>query len=163
MGFRPEYQGDAFTVTGRDVDAWVEVRFAGLGWVTIDPSPRANPIGTRPDQPRQTTRSGQVDDPLKNTRPRQGGTRAPRRPATARRGYVPAPDDASLWLGLGAVALLAAGPVGAGRQDGTARPPPTRPVAAPRRPRRLVGDGGPAARGGCAGRPGADDGPGRSP
>ena len=89
MGFRPEYQGNAFTVTGRDVDAWVEVRFAGLGWVTVDPSPRANPIGTRPDQPRQTTRSGQVDDPLKNTQPRQGGGPGPRRPETGRRSPCP--------------------------------------------------------------------------
>jgi transglutaminase-like putative cysteine protease len=51
MGFRPQYKDEAFTLTGRDVDAWVEVQFTGLGWVSIDPSPRANPIGTRPDAP----------------------------------------------------------------------------------------------------------------
>ncbi len=73
MGFRPEYKGNAFTVSGRDVDAWAEVRFQGLGWVTVDPSPRDNPIGTRADQPSTTTRTGQVDDPLKDTtKPTQG-------------------------------------------------------------------------------------------
>jgi len=48
MGLRPRYGADgSFTATGRDVDAWAEVDLAGLGWVTIDPSPRANPVGSR--------------------------------------------------------------------------------------------------------------------
>lgn len=54
VGFRPRARGGAFEVTGRDVDAWVEVRFTGLGWVAIDPSPRHNPIGTRMDAPKTT-------------------------------------------------------------------------------------------------------------
>ncbi len=73
MGFQPHYQGNAFTVSGSDVEAWAEVRFEGSGWVTVDPSPRDNPIGTRPDQPTTTTRTGQIDDPLKDTtKPTQG-------------------------------------------------------------------------------------------
>jgi transglutaminase-like putative cysteine protease len=66
MGFRPEYSGDGgFTVTGRNVDAWVEVNFAGLGWVTVDPSPRDNPIGVRADVPSASSQSTSDDDPLR--------------------------------------------------------------------------------------------------
>ncbi|MEV4518429.1 transglutaminaseTgpA domain-containing protein [Dactylosporangium sp. NPDC049525] len=64
MGFRPEYQGGSFTVTGRDVDAWVEVRFDELGWVTIDPSPRSNPIGTRADAVKAGAQGTRPDNPL---------------------------------------------------------------------------------------------------
>jgi hypothetical protein len=40
MGFRPRRSGpDAYTVTGKDVHAWAEVRFAALGWVPFDPTP----------------------------------------------------------------------------------------------------------------------------
>ncbi|CCH32628.1 transglutaminaseTgpA domain-containing protein [Actinosynnema sp. NPDC047251] len=51
MGFRPRFGGapesTAFTVTEKDVDVWTEVEFEGLGWVTVDPSPRANTVDTR--------------------------------------------------------------------------------------------------------------------
>ncbi|GLY81922.1 DUF3488 and transglutaminase-like domain-containing protein [Actinoallomurus iriomotensis] len=106
MGFRPEYRGDAFTVTGRDVDAWVEVRFAGLGWVTIDPSPRGNTIGTRENRPRTPTRTGQVDDPLKNTTPRRGGGTRPRASGDGPPSGVSRSDDVWLPIGLTAAALL---------------------------------------------------------
>lgn len=49
VGFLPTYQENAFVAVGRDVAAWAEVRFDGIGWVTVDPSPRSNPIGTRAD------------------------------------------------------------------------------------------------------------------
>jgi transglutaminase-like putative cysteine protease len=106
MGFRPEYQGDAFTVTGRDVDAWAEVRFAGLGWVTIDPSPRGNTIGTRENRPQTTTRTGQVDDPLKNTPPRQGDGNRSRASGDGPPSGAARPDDVWFPAGLIAVALL---------------------------------------------------------
>jgi len=64
MGLRPRYDGDTFVAEGKDVDAWVEVRFADLGWISVDPSPRGNPIGTRPDAPRTTSSSTALDDPL---------------------------------------------------------------------------------------------------
>lgn len=64
MGLRPRYDGEAFVAEGKDVDAWVEVHFTGLGWVGVDPSPRDNPIGTRPDAPRTASRSTPLDDPL---------------------------------------------------------------------------------------------------
>src|SRR5918992_339637 len=53
MGFRPRPAGpDSYTVTGRDVHAWVEVRFAALGWVAFDPTPAASTTdATRPASP----------------------------------------------------------------------------------------------------------------
>ena len=41
LGFRPEYSrsGDRFTVTGRDVYAWAQVRFTRSGWVDFDATP----------------------------------------------------------------------------------------------------------------------------
>ena len=59
MGFRPRYTGEAFVVTGRDVDAWAEVRLAGSGWVPVDATPRDHPIGTREGAPPTA-----ADDPL---------------------------------------------------------------------------------------------------
>lgn len=38
MGFAPTGSGDV-SVVGGDVSAWVEVAFAGLGWVVFDPTP----------------------------------------------------------------------------------------------------------------------------
>ena len=68
MGFRPRsYEGSSFRVEGRDVDAWAEVRFAGLGWVTLDPSPRSNTIGIPAEAPPRTVpQAGQQDDPLRS-------------------------------------------------------------------------------------------------
>ncbi|KLL11323.1 DUF3488 and transglutaminase-like domain-containing protein [Protofrankia coriariae] len=89
MGFRPEYDGNSFVATGRDVDAWVEVRFARLGWVTLDPSPRDNPIGSRQDPAPLSGQNPQADDPLKKagaTAPppsATGGTDLAKKPATA--------------------------------------------------------------------------------
>jgi transglutaminase-like putative cysteine protease len=41
LGFRPRYarHGAAFVITGRDIHAWPQVRFAHAGWVTFDPTP----------------------------------------------------------------------------------------------------------------------------
>jgi transglutaminase-like putative cysteine protease len=40
MGFRAQPNGPGvYTVTGKNVHAWVEVRFASLGWVPFDPTP----------------------------------------------------------------------------------------------------------------------------
>jgi protein-glutamine gamma-glutamyltransferase len=66
MGFRPEYdraRPASFVVSGRDVDAWVEVRFDRLGWVTFDPSPRDNPIGTRAGAPPPAAQQAEPDEP----------------------------------------------------------------------------------------------------
>ncbi|GIH08534.1 hypothetical protein Rhe02_66010 [Rhizocola hellebori] len=39
VGFVPREEGSAYRVVGRDIDAWPEVRFAGLGWVPYYPTP----------------------------------------------------------------------------------------------------------------------------
>jgi transglutaminase-like putative cysteine protease len=59
LGFRPPAgeggaDGQARPVRGRDVDAWVEVAFDGIGWIPFDPTP---PHDRRPDvTPKQTQR-----------------------------------------------------------------------------------------------------------
>ncbi|WP_117212524.1 transglutaminaseTgpA domain-containing protein [Allorhizocola rhizosphaerae] len=65
MGFRPRYDGESFVAGAPDVDAWAEVNFAGIGWIGIDPSPRSNPEGRRPDAPPPPAQSSIVDDPLR--------------------------------------------------------------------------------------------------
>lgn len=49
VGFVPSYRADGtFVATGKDVHAWAEVRFAGVGWVTFDPTPTVSvAAGTR--------------------------------------------------------------------------------------------------------------------
>lgn len=64
MGFRPRYDGLSFIVAGTDVDAWAEVRFAGLGWVTIDTSPRGNPVDGAPGSG-SSPGSDDGDDPVR--------------------------------------------------------------------------------------------------
>ena len=44
MGFDPTTDGDAKTVTGEDVKAWVEIPFEGLGWVSFDVTPDRDQI-----------------------------------------------------------------------------------------------------------------------
>lgn len=39
MGFTPEVTGSTVEVTGDDVDAWVEVAFEDVGWVSFYPTP----------------------------------------------------------------------------------------------------------------------------
>lgn len=42
MGYYPDEEGEGdatFEATGDDVHAWVEVNFAGVGWMTFDPTP----------------------------------------------------------------------------------------------------------------------------
>ncbi|MEP7191352.1 MAG: transglutaminaseTgpA domain-containing protein [Actinomycetota bacterium] len=68
MGFYPKAnsstRGGVYAVTGGDVHAWVEVAFAGAGWVTFDPTPRA-------DQPPK------AQDPRSKSRPQPQVLQAP--------------------------------------------------------------------------------------
>ncbi|GLY23773.1 transglutaminase domain-containing protein [Micromonospora sp. NBRC 101691] len=51
VGFRTRTgPGDSRVVTGRDVDAWAEVRFTNAGWVPFHPTPGQSG-DRRPDQP----------------------------------------------------------------------------------------------------------------
>jgi hypothetical protein len=77
MGFRPRETGPGvYTVTGKDVHAWVEVRFASLGWVPFDPTPtrsttdvnQAVPPPSRPS-PSKSGQKDQATPPPKQGRP----------------------------------------------------------------------------------------------
>jgi transglutaminase-like putative cysteine protease len=47
VGFRPRHVArDEYAVTGKDVHAWAEVRFDGIGWVPYDPTPSRIWTGT---------------------------------------------------------------------------------------------------------------------
>ncbi|SDP02030.1 Transglutaminase-like superfamily protein [Nakamurella panacisegetis] len=63
MGFATGKHGTApVTVTGGDVTAWVEVPFAGVGWVSFDPTPDQNSQAPQPI-PRQSAPKPQVVQP----------------------------------------------------------------------------------------------------
>ena len=75
MGFAPKNvtKGEAVTVTGDDVTAWVEVPFQGVGWVSFSPTPDEkeipqdqNPKPKTEPQPqvRQPPRAEKQDDDL---------------------------------------------------------------------------------------------------
>jgi transglutaminase-like putative cysteine protease len=75
MGFAPKnvQEGEAVTVTGDDVTAWVEVPFEGIGWVGFSPTPDEkeipqdqNPKPKTEPQPqvRQPPRAEKQDDDL---------------------------------------------------------------------------------------------------
>ena len=72
MGFDPATDGDAKTVTGEDVKAWVEIPFEGLGWVSFDVTPDRDQV---PQQ--QTTQKvsnpepNVLQPPLPNEHPAQ--------------------------------------------------------------------------------------------
>jgi hypothetical protein len=69
--------GDAVTLTGSDISAWIEVQTT-TGWVTVDPTPPIRPVPPKqPDQPTQISRpqtnvQPPVDDnPQQNDEPPQ--------------------------------------------------------------------------------------------
>ncbi|SHG83969.1 protein of unknown function [Jatrophihabitans endophyticus] len=66
LGFAPRYakSGRQFTISGADVQAWPQVRFARAGWVSFDPTPtrpasaanrRPAPAGANPSASPSTT------------------------------------------------------------------------------------------------------------
>jgi transglutaminase-like putative cysteine protease len=63
LGFRPQWSGNTLTVTGKNVHAWVEVRFNQLGWIPVDPTPvQASPGGASNDE--QTPPRNPADNPI---------------------------------------------------------------------------------------------------
>lgn len=50
LGFRPQWDGNRMTVTGKDIHAWTEVRFTELGWVPVDPTPQQASPGREPGE-----------------------------------------------------------------------------------------------------------------
>ncbi len=104
MGFYPKANvtnpTGLYSVTGADAHAWVEVAFAGAGWVTFDPTPRA-------DQPPK------AQDPRSKSQPQPQVLQAPpppEEPAEAPLQPIPAAADSNKKLdaaGTGWLALVA--------------------------------------------------------
>jgi Transglutaminase-like superfamily len=73
LGFIPEYANDGhFTISGKNVRAWVEVRFAHAGWVSFDPTPTATnepptPSPTSGTRPEETDSDGQQGNSRANS------------------------------------------------------------------------------------------------
>ncbi|MGH3659746.1 MAG: transglutaminase domain-containing protein, partial [Micromonosporaceae bacterium] len=67
VGFIPgESDSGVYPVSGRDVHAWVEVEFADLGWVPIDPTPGRTGRGGEPDsspEPRDSPTPSKTPSP----------------------------------------------------------------------------------------------------
>jgi len=69
MGFAPSVKnGSTVSIVPKDVTAWVEVEFAGVGWVRFDPTPK------RTDSPTVTPTKPKTESlPLVRQPPRIGG------------------------------------------------------------------------------------------
>ena len=76
LGFEQEGSGSTWEVTGRDVTAWVEIRFDDVGWVVFEPTPDENNVP-------------QSEDPTPQDRPRPQVLQPPPPPN-------PAPDVPSI-------------------------------------------------------------------
>lgn len=63
MGFVPEEYSDEITFTGDDIQAWVEVEFAGRGWVAFDPTPDESRTPRTDEQEQQAAEDPQVRQP----------------------------------------------------------------------------------------------------
>lgn len=69
MGFAPEVRAGAGTVDvhGRDVTAWVEVAFEGVGWVSFAPTPEQTDVPQDEDPKPQTEPQPQVRQPPRSS------------------------------------------------------------------------------------------------
>jgi transglutaminase-like putative cysteine protease len=68
LGFRPQWNRNTMSASGKDIHAWTEVRFDRLGWVPIDPTPQQASPGREPDDgqpppPRRNDPLDSVPDP----------------------------------------------------------------------------------------------------
>lgn len=62
-GESPASDGGSWTVRGENATAWVEVPFAGVGWVAFDPTPDDQPVEQQPDPPNEVAPRAQVLQP----------------------------------------------------------------------------------------------------
>ncbi|MGH3978657.1 MAG: transglutaminaseTgpA domain-containing protein [Pseudonocardiaceae bacterium] len=112
LGFRPSFEGTELTVRGEDVHAWVEVRFARLGWVTVDPTP-ARTVSAEQREDNAPAPSDRADDPI--TDAVNAERQAPPEPGSTDAGtrspYPTSADDSpaglALLIGLGVLGLAA--------------------------------------------------------
>lgn len=83
MGFWPK-KGGTLTLTGSQMTAWVEVPFAGFGWVAFNPNPdqtKAPPQKKPSDNP-TATQPHQAEDPPPPVPPKEASQQAPKQPDT---------------------------------------------------------------------------------
>lgn len=90
-GYKPASYADSVTIKGKDVSAWVELYFEGLGWVTFDPTPDKDRIPKIDNDPEQVKPRPQVENPPP---PPERPDRLPPDETDPRR---PEGQDDSLW------------------------------------------------------------------
>jgi len=115
MGFVPEKPGEAgddelVEVRGSDVRAWVEVAFAGHGWVPFDPTPPPEQTPDEQDSEKPTDPEPQVVQPPP---PPEGAVTPPDEDTEQPSTDEPSDDDgaARLWLLVARVVGIAAIPL----------------------------------------------------
>jgi protein-glutamine gamma-glutamyltransferase len=69
LGFLPVSKGAGFTATGRNLAAWVEIRFTHLGWIPLDPSPTRDTSGATAPAPPDPVGSTVAEDKHDRDRP----------------------------------------------------------------------------------------------
>ena len=120
LGFRPgvdadgapvETKGDEpITVTGKDIQAWVEIPFQGYGWIPFDPTPPVEQTPQENDQEKQSEPDPQVVQPPP---PPPAAVRPPDEDTEQPQTDDPAPDEdaAPMWLQVTKVAGVVAIPL----------------------------------------------------
>ena len=117
LGFRPDptYDGTGpLAVTGSNISAWVEVDFAGYGWVPFFPTPISAAVPPAPDtqqaaSPRQQVQPPQPPPPAQNDAKAEDvgqGAADPEPPATPPGPPAASPSHLGLWLGIGIPLLI---------------------------------------------------------
>ena len=111
-----------YAVSARDAHAWVEVFFAGIGWVPFDPTPPAPTSLAGAAENTQLTPAERAAALHAGLRRKTGATSAPARGARSRHAGSGAGDMPAALLGAVLVALLLAGLWWARRRHHTADP-----------------------------------------
>ncbi|WP_426592497.1 transglutaminase-like domain-containing protein [Cellulomonas sp. McL0617] len=98
------------TVTGKDIQAWVEIPFQGYGWIPFDPTPPPEQTPQENNKDKQTEPNPQVVQPPP---PPPAAVNAPDEDTEQPQTDDPAPDTSSvpLWLRVTQVAGVAAIPL----------------------------------------------------
>ncbi|ROP40867.1 transglutaminaseTgpA domain-containing protein [Saccharothrix texasensis] len=118
LGFTAGYAtGDVQTITSQDAHAWVEIYFAGYGWMTFDPTPLSDGRGVTPPYISGLDADDEEDDPSASATTTTTTTVAPGTSASAsavpdalgQDGTSSADESTPTWhlVTLGVVALLA--------------------------------------------------------
>jgi transglutaminase superfamily protein/transglutaminase TgpA-like protein len=102
-----ERKGDTYTVSSKDAHAWAEVKLAGYGWVTFEPTDPQRHAGTTPKQPETDTgqQHDKQDDQTKASQPVED----PSLPKVATSTLTPL--DWALFVAIGLGVLLVLTPI----------------------------------------------------